>query len=158
MPVSCRVVVGLNLKTNFSPSMVSGSKNRHDNPDSNFSLQQSCTANLQAYSKGHKTTNDFAQPPGKRPHVELATSETIKKTRSLPPMFQPSANGQRKKKARLVVGSCGQKPDKSLRLKFSVTPHSGSAKEFIVGVSERRRDRWRSELEIRDSILEIGED
>ncbi|GBO21814.1 hypothetical protein AVEN_135026-1 [Araneus ventricosus] len=95
--------------------------------------------------QGHKTTNEFAKPPGKRPHIELATAETVKELLK----FRPSANGERRKKARLVVGSCDQPPDKSRRLKFSATPHRGSAKEFIAwSFGERGRDRRRIDLEI----------
>ncbi|GBN96725.1 hypothetical protein AVEN_84023-1 [Araneus ventricosus] len=57
--------------------------------------------------------------------------ETVRPSKELL-KFRPSANGQRRKKARLVVGSCSQQPDKSLNLKFSATPHRGSAKKFIV--------------------------
>ncbi|GBM08813.1 hypothetical protein AVEN_1002-1 [Araneus ventricosus] len=89
----------------------------------------------------------FVKPPGKRPHIELATVKELL-------LFRPLANGQRRKKARLVVGSCGQPPDKSLRLKFSATPHRVWAKEFIVwSFGERGRDPWRIDLEI-DSRLD----
>ncbi|GBM99645.1 hypothetical protein AVEN_140285-1, partial [Araneus ventricosus] len=102
----------------------------------------------------------------KRPHVKLATSETVKELLK----FRPSANGQRRKKARLVVGSCSQQPDKSLKLKISITPHRGKAKEFIVEKREidgeliwrlirdsrldsRDQRRLRSQISVRDSAL-----
>ncbi|GBO32982.1 hypothetical protein AVEN_64275-1, partial [Araneus ventricosus] len=36
-----------------------------------------------------------------------------------------SSNDEMRNRARLPVGSCGQQPDKSLRLNLSATPHRG---------------------------------
>ncbi|GBM54470.1 hypothetical protein AVEN_217157-1 [Araneus ventricosus] len=50
------------------------------------------------------------------------------------------------KRARLAVGSCGQQPDKSLRLNLSATPHRAGRRSLKFGVLERKR---RIELRLR---------